>query len=71
MKIAAAVDSRHYYSHLTEKPKKNKLEGIKLFELTQDLRRLFFCCVMTYLGFSNTEIQKFTSGTNNIAFRGK
>lgn len=71
IKIAAAVDSRHYYSHLTEKPKKNKLEGIKLFELTQDLRRLLFCCVMTYLGFSNTEIQKFTSGTNNIAFRGK
>lgn len=69
IKIAAVVDSRHYYSHLTEKTKKNKVDGIKLFELTQELRKLLFCCVMTYLGFTNAEIQKHTSGTNNFAFR--
>ncbi len=69
IKIAAVVDSRNYYSHLTEKNKKNKLTGLKLFELTQELRKLLFCCVMTYLGFSNSDIQRYTNNASNYAFQ--
>lgn len=70
MKIAAVVDSRNYYSHLTERVKKNKLDGVKLFDLTHDLRKILLCCVLSYLGFSNPEIERCTKDCNNSFVRG-
>lgn len=66
--INAISDSRNYYSHLTEKQKKDKLDGIELYKLTQDLRMLLLCCVMTYLGFSNSDIEKYTSRSTSFIF---
>ena len=70
MKIAAVVDSRNYYSHLTERVKKNKLDGVKIFDLTHDLRKILLCCVLSYLGFSNPEIERCTKDCNNSFVRG-
>lgn len=70
MRIAAVVDSRNYYSHLTERVKKNKLDGVKLFDLTHDLRKILLCCVLSYLGFSNSEIERCTKDCNNSFVRG-
>ena len=62
---SAVVDSRHYYSHLTEKQKKHKLDGVKLFELTCHLRKLLLCCVLSYLGFNNAEIEQLTKDSHS------
>jgi len=70
LKIEAVVDSRNYYSHLTDKIKKNKLDGVKLFELTQDLRKLLLCCVLSYLGIPTPVINEYTKGCNNAFVRG-
>lgn len=66
--ISAIIQSRDYYSHLLDEKKKKKLDGVELYNLTSQLRRILICCVLTYLGFSNTDIDKFTSETNNSMF---
>lgn len=66
--ISAIIQSRDYYSHLLDEKKKKKLDGVELYNLTSQLRRVLTCCILTYLGFSNTDIDKFTSETNNSMF---
>ena len=60
--IDAAVNSRHYYSHFFKKSKKTKiLDGIELFYLTRRLRNVLICCMLTFIGFSNEDINKLLS----------
>jgi len=66
----AIIDTRHYYSHLTEKKKKHKVDGVKLFDLTYHLRKLLLCCVLSYLGFTNAEIEQYTKDCNSAIIRG-
>lgn len=66
--IAAITQTRDYHSHLLEKPKKKKVEGEVLYDLTNELRRILVCCIMSYLGFSNKDIDKFTWETSNSIF---
>lgn len=66
--ISATIQSRDYYSHLLDEKKKKKLDGVELYNLTSQLRRILTCCILTHLGFSNTDIDKFTSETNNSMF---
>jgi hypothetical protein len=57
MDIDAIVDSRHYYSHFLPKSKKPKtLDGIKLFEESKKLRILLICCILSFVGFNNSQI---------------
>lgn len=60
--LDAAIDSRHYYSHLMDKSKKPKaLDGIELYQLTKQLRNLLVCCMLTFIGFSHDEINDLLS----------
>ena len=70
MNKAAIIDTRHYYSHLTEKKKKHKVDGVKLFDLTYQLRKLLLCCVLSYLGFTNSEIEQYTKDCNSAIIKG-
>lgn len=55
--IEAIVDSRHYYSHFLPKTQKPKaLDGIELFEESQKLRVLLICCILSFVGLDNTQI---------------
>ena len=68
--VSAVTDSRNYYSHLTEKTKKHKLDGEKLFDLTNELRKILLCCVLSYLGFANQEIEIMTRDCNHSLIKG-
>lgn len=55
--IDAVVDSRKYFSHFMPKSSSFKaLDGLELFELTKKIRILLLCCVLSYLGFENKQI---------------
>ena len=65
MNIKAIVDSRHYYSHflpLSKKP--NKLEGWPLIKEAKKLRILLMCCVLSFIGFENSQIDLIFNKTN-------
>ena len=56
--IAAAVDSRHYYSHfLPEGKKANVKEGLELYKLSMKLRKLLLCIVLTEIGFTDDQVE--------------
>lgn len=60
--IAAAIDSRNYYSHFMNKSKKPKtLDGAELYYITRKLRNLLICCMLTFIGFSHEDINKLLS----------
>lgn len=51
--------SRHYYSHilkLDEKEKKQAVDGKELYVLTEKLRVLLICCLLSFLGMDNVRI---------------
>lgn len=63
--IDAVVDSRHYYSHflpLSNKPK--RLEDWPLIKEAKKLRVLLICCVLSFIGFDNSKIDKIIEKSN-------
>ena len=63
--IDAVVDSRHYYSHflpLSNKPK--RLEDWPLIKEAKKLRVLLICCVLSFIGFDNSKIDKIIEKLN-------
>lgn len=66
--ISAITQTRDYHSHLLEQQKKKKVDGEDLYYLTNELRKILVCCIMTYLGFSNMQIDKFTWETSSPVF---
>lgn len=55
--LAIVVNSRHYYSHFfNKKPNAHVADGIELFELTQGLKVILICCVLSETGFDQNEI---------------
>ncbi len=53
--ILSVVASRDYYSHFFEE-KENVLDGIELYHLSEKLRILLICCVLSLIGFENEQI---------------
>ena len=68
--IACIRDFRHYFSHLLPPWKKeNVVDGLKLYDLNHKLRKLLLCCLLSFIGFSNEEINKIFSKSNNSFLR--
>lgn len=64
--INAAVDSRHYYSHFMNPSKKpHTVDGVELFNLTKELRKLLICCILNFIGLTNQQINELLNGSNN------
>lgn len=55
--VEELVDSRDYYAHFMPRERKEHiLDGFDLHDLTQKVRRLVICCVLSDLGMDNTTI---------------
>lgn len=63
-------DSRHYFSHLLPPGKKEHVvDGLQLYDLNHKLRKLLLCCLLSFIGFSNEEINKIFAKSNNSFLR--
>lgn len=64
--IKCIVDSRHHYSHLLMSGKKHHvLDGHELYELNHKLRKLLICCILSFVGFNNDEINEIFANSNS------
>jgi len=56
--IQEIVDSRHYFSHFVPKDKKPfAKDGLELYLITSKIRKLLICCLLNFIGFSNSQIE--------------
>ena len=67
--FAAIVETRNYHSHLLPQRSKKWVDGVDLYKLTDELRKVLICCILSYLGFSNGEINSLIEGSINGLFR--
>lgn len=66
IEVNEVVDSRHYFSHFVPKAKKPfAKDGIELYHLTNQIRKLLICCVLNFIGFSNEQINKIVKKSDN------
>lgn len=66
IEVNEVVDSRHYFSHFVHKAKKPfAKDGIELYHLTNQIRKLLICCVLNFVGFSNEQINKIIKKSDN------
>jgi hypothetical protein len=63
--ISHVVGSRGYYSHFYEKDNR-VLEGVELFNLTEQLRIILICCVIQLIGFNEDLIAKLINKNSNL-----
>ena len=68
--LDAIVETRHYHSHLLAQRGDKWVDGLELYDLTDELRKVLICCILSYLGFTNQLIDKITTNTSNSLFRG-
>ncbi len=66
--LDAIAETRHYHSHLLAKRSDKALDGINLYELTDELRKVLICCILSYIGFTKDQINDITKHTNNDLF---
>lgn len=60
------MDSRDYYAHFMPRERKQHiLDGFDLHDLTQKVRRLVICCVLSDLGMDNTAIDGIFKNSNS------
>ena len=60
--------SRHYYSHILkmdQKEKKQVADGMELFNITEKLRILLICCLLSFLGMDNERINALLNNCHN------
>lgn len=63
--VAAVVDSRHYYSHFLPKCNKPKtLDGIELLKESRKIRVLLICCILSFIGIQNHQINTIFKKSN-------
>lgn len=68
--ISEVVDSRHYFSHFIPKEKKpNAKDGLELYCLTNKIRKLLICCLLNFVGFTNSQISKIIQNSNSSYLR--
>ena len=66
IEVNEVVDSRHYFSHFVPKTKKPfAKDGLELYHLTNQIRKLLICCALNFVGFSNEQINKIVQKSNN------
>lgn len=64
--VEELVDSRDYYAHFMPRARKEHiLEGLELHDLTQKVRRLVICCVLSDLGLDNKAIDSIFKNSNS------
>jgi len=64
--IKEIVDSRHYYSHFMKKSKKKHiLDGLELYDLTHNLRKILICCLLHFIGFEYSQINEIFNKCNS------
>ncbi len=66
--LIAAKGSRHYYTHILkieEKESRNAVDGAKLLNITNKLRLLLICCVLSFLGMDVERINEMVSKCDN------
>lgn len=64
--VEELVDSRNYYAHfMPREGKQHILDGFDLHDMTQKVRRLVICCVLSDLGFENTVIDTIFNKSNS------
>ena len=66
--LNAIRGSRHYYSHilkLDEKEKKQVVDGKGLYDLTEKMRILLICCLLSFLGMDNGRINDLLNNCHN------
>ena len=64
--VSEIVDSRHYFSHFMPKEKKpNAKDGLELYCLTNKIRKLLICCLLNFVGFTNSQISKIIQNSNS------
>jgi hypothetical protein len=64
--VEELVDSRDYYAHyVLRSSKKHILDGFELHTLTQKVRRLVICCVLSDLGMDNHTIDNILKKSNS------
>jgi hypothetical protein len=61
--LDAIVQTRNYHSHLLPQKSEKAVDGFELYDLTDELRRILICCILSYLGFTNNEINDLLSST--------
>lgn len=63
--IEAVIDSRHYFSHFLPKCKKPKaLDGMELFKESRKIRVLLICCILSFVGLQNHQIDTIFKKSN-------
>lgn len=68
--VEEVVDSRHYFSHFVYKSKKpHAKDGLELYHLTKQIRKLLICCLLNFVGFSNEQISRIVKKSNSIFLR--
>lgn len=68
--INEVVDSRHYFSHFVYKSKKpHAKDGLELYHLTKQIRKLLICCLLNFVGFSNEQISYIVKKSNSNFLR--
>lgn len=67
--LDAIVETRNYHSHLLPRKGQSLVNMEELYNLTDELRKVLICCILAYLGFTNTEIDRITKSTNNELFQ--
>lgn len=67
--VEEVVDSRHYFSHFVPKNQKPfAKDGLDLYKLFCQLRKLLICCILNFVGFTNDQISLIVSSSNNSIF---
>lgn len=67
--LESIVQTRNYHSHLLPQKSKKTVDTFELYNLTDELRRVLVCCMLSYLGLTNTEIDELTKETYNPLFK--
>lgn len=64
--VNEVVDSRHYFSHFVHKVNKPYAkDGLELYHLTKSIRKLLICCLLNFVGFTNSQILKIIQNSNS------
>ena len=67
--LEAIVQTRNYHSHLLPQKSPKTVEAFDLYDLTDELRKVLVCCVLSYIGLTNKEIDELTQHSYNDLFQ--
>ena len=67
--LEAIVQTRNYHSHLLPQKSPKTVETFDLYDLTDELRKVLICCILSYLGLTNKEIEELTQHSYNDLFQ--